>query len=862
MLMNAVPERIVKERKQLHTPSTNLYDFEQANYELQEIYQKEEDDLYAHLAADKSPLTFETIHPNDTIAQKRILRKNRENTGYGSKIRPKPYDPYEVAWNMNRNARYYTPGLQYIQQRGPMGIQFENPKFREWITKVNTGITKEINDPVTMAAPYWEKYVRPKSEYIGVKDEISGEEHDDQKYERDKAGEKELDRIARVREQKIKDAKGRFDPLQLETLMNLGMVDSEGNLLSDQEREILYQERDREERRNLRSMEERQRRKQSEVTPGTNARKLNRLQNSIFEVDETQSALANNQRLYQVQRDAMMGRPFNKETNYREVTPQEIAEQQRNSSILGVYGASNYQDYYRQMGMPAMPEYIPGYGYSGMGGVPDRYGLPTTYYDDGFRYLNPTKREIRRRELPVVYVCHNEEEWNKAEELKKKDYEFRKSRRPKRRDILKDGVDYELIRSKTDDDGYTHYSIYDSKLGRYLDHQEIHYRLEKTSLPPQGNTPDGEYVNMVMNCVKQIEKDDTFNLSTELSRYNTYVADVVGYLRDVLDLKTWEVLQEECMIQLFQYREADPLAIYKSTVFNNTNHTIVAVPKPAAPGEIKGVLDKVIDTLPECCKKVYSHIPFDKTGKEQIAYLKDLYNLEIIPRKEDELHGLINKMVGRLDEKNQIRLADYCIYKSFFRQKYHLNEVEEIFFNWWNSPFGSHNHMEEEDYETAYVNRMARLAEIKTNQFFASTLTRQQVLERTMANHYAWMNQITGGAISRPDLTSQQKLDLACYVNSMRDYDEIRKDPINIECAPDTSYANSDLYKAGWEYRRKNSVKFNGLDPAAAEIWYNPSDPDDPYNEPGILCPDDETQERRQKFIDRIFKRVRRPTIL
>ena len=101
MLMNAVPERIVKERKQLHTPSTNLYDFEQANYELQEIYQKEEDDLYAHLAADKSPLTFETIHPNDTIAQKRILRKNRENTGYGSKIRPKPYDPYEVAWNMN-----------------------------------------------------------------------------------------------------------------------------------------------------------------------------------------------------------------------------------------------------------------------------------------------------------------------------------------------------------------------------------------------------------------------------------------------------------------------------------------------------------------------------------------------------------------------------------------------------------------------------------------------------------------------------------------------------------------------------------------------------------------------------------------
>ena len=39
--MNAVPERTVKERKQLHTSSTNLYDFEQANYELQEIYQKE-----------------------------------------------------------------------------------------------------------------------------------------------------------------------------------------------------------------------------------------------------------------------------------------------------------------------------------------------------------------------------------------------------------------------------------------------------------------------------------------------------------------------------------------------------------------------------------------------------------------------------------------------------------------------------------------------------------------------------------------------------------------------------------------------------------------------------------------------------
>jgi hypothetical protein len=861
MLMNAVPERVIQEFKECNTPSPDLYDFEQANFELAQMNRTQEDVLFSHLEDNNAQLSFETIHPNDTIAQKRILRK-RNTDGYGSKIRPKPYDPYEVAWTMNRNARYYQPGVEYIQQRGPLDIQFQNPKFREWITKANDGLTKELNDPVTMAAPYWETYKRPKSEYIGVHDELTDEEHDDLKYERDKAEHKELDRLAREREQKIKDVHGRFDKLQLETLMNLGMLDAHGNILSDEQREILNEERNREERRNLRSMEERTRRRQSEVLPGTSERKLNKLKNSVFEVDETQTAMENNQRLYQVQRDAMMGRPFNKERNYREVTPQEIAEQQRNSSILGVYGLSNYQDYYKMMGMPTMPEYIPGYGYNGMGGVPDRYGLPTTYYDDGARYLNPTKREIRRRVFPTVFVCHNEEEWTKAEEYKKKDYEFRKARKFKKRDILKDGVEYELIWSSTSDEGYTTYEIYDSKLGRYLDMDEVHRRLDKTRLPDQGNMPDGEYVNMVLDCVKQIEKDDTFNLSTELSRYNTYVADVVGYLRDVLDLKAWELLQEECMIQLFQYREIDPLSIFKSTVFNNANHTIVTVPKPAGPGEIKETLETYGDKLSEKCREIYvKNIPFDKMGKDQIAYLKDLYDFEVIPRDKDDLQGLINKMVNRLDEKHQLRLADYCIYKGIFRQKYHLDEVEETFFKWWNSPFETQNKMDEETYENLYVTRMARLAEIRTHQFFASTLTRQQVLERELANHYAWMNQITNGAISRPDLTSQQKMDLICYINSMRDYEELRKTPINIECAPDVTHANYDLYMAPLRYREKESVKYNGLDPAAADIWYNPDDPDDPYSEPVILCPDAKTKERRQKFIDRIFKRVRRPMI-
>lgn len=833
------------------------YDFTVANEELEQLNIENENKLKERLDSDTSSLQFTMIHPNDMGAIRRSFRKRASNE-YGSKIRPKPYDPYEVAWNQQRINQYYWPGYHYIQQRGPVKVEFKNPNFKSWITDINNRFTRDLNDPMQMGAPYWQKYKRPKSDYVGVKEEISDEEYKDRNYDRMKEQNRLLNEEAKRIDEKKRNIKGRYSDQTVENLINFGMMDENGNLLNKQQREILKAERDKEERANLRKMDELMKQKNNENVIMTNPRRLNKYRNSVFEFDETQNAYINNQRVFEQQKSAMMGRPvvggFIRSLDQNTDLP-------KNSSILGTYGVNSYSEYYKKLGYPTMPSYNQGYGYYGVSGMPDPNGLPTRYYDDGKRYLNPTRREIERNESPVIFVCRTQEECDAADEQIRKDYEFRKLKRKPKYDILKDDVEYELTIKTTDDTGYTEYKIYDSKLGRYLTSQEVHDKLNH--MPPKDAPIDKKYAKMLLECIEQMEKDDTPNLVTELSRYNTYVADCVDYFRDILDRDTWTMVQEECQHALRKYRDADPLAIYKSTIITSTiEHTIVTVPKPAMPGEIEKVYLSKKDTLPESCQKIYDKIPFDKTGKDQVEYLSDLIDFKVLPRKEETIQDLINKMVNKLTNEHKYRLADYLAYKNIFRSTSGIpvNQVEKEFYKWWNKPYEGRKGMTQEDYEDAYASRMAYLADLNEDQFRQRCYTPQQIFDRQLDSYYQEMNRLTNGAFSDPNISANKRMSRINYAYAIINQRQASDIDINLP-------RGNKGWRPEWFYqclndRREACKQYGGLDPAAAAIWYNPDDPNDPYGVIDLtpnqdLSPD----ERRQKFVDRLFKRVRRPTI-
>lgn len=797
---------------------------EMSNYDVVSALCNVKNDI---VKTDDPRFSKEFVHPNDMIS---VAMAKKLKTNDNSQDTPIIRAPNlgRMAWEQDRANKYYGSGLNYINQRGPMHVDMPNPKFNAWISRFNDGMNKELNDPVCMGAPYWEKYNEsPDFDKI---------EYEDKEYDRMK----EQMIAMRNFEEDMKSSR-------IELAIKNNPVLSKNIINMDEDIARMQKEKKR------LKPSERMERKHNHTTPWINLRHVKENHNGIFYPNEYQSAYNNNSALYNQQMNIMMGN----HQNMNNFVPDDTVN---NSCVLGTRsslnpntGMINYSGY-------TTPQYKPGVGYLNMGGYPDVNGIPTVWFDDGGLCFRRTTIEKRRYgELKVVLYKSKEDADASMKKIEQQDEIERKYRKQRYAKNIKD-MNIMIIYDTINEHGMHNYKIYSDKKGRMLTEDETNEKIH--SLIPPGDVSDPVYQRLIKDTYKQYEEDDFINIVSELSRYNTYNSDMVGFLGSTLKKASMDILKYKCKEQIYKYRDKDPLALYKSTVMmiGDNGPLIVTVNKPSQEGEIADEIKRNYDKFTDNGKKALKNISKCKTVLEELEYLKTMRNFEVIKPEEDELTKFIKEFVlPQLSDNDIERLTNYRIYKSAYligNKGKDLKQLEQDYDNWWNYPGGMTKDMEEEEYEQRYADKMRYLTRMKEMEADKTCMTMQEYSNKLMIDRARLLINMSEGLLNKPNMTEE---DIRKGVNYAR------AKIFEYENRYNSCPLHPPLFKREWFHqalrdRLEASKKYGGLDPAAAAI-YLPTDPDDPYQNVDFSGVNGDPEGRRQRFVDRIFKRIRRPSI-
>lgn len=493
------------------------------------------------------------------------------------------------------------------------------------------------------------------------------------------------------------------------------------------------------------------------------------------------------------------------------------------------YNPNDYSNYINNR-YPNRPRYYSGYGYAGVSGLPDENGLPTVWYNDNGKYLIPTDDEIDRRSIPIIHSNKEGEYKNVINEPKQENQWYIKSSRIT---CTEDGTPVrEFYNSK---DGSIKQVIYDEDFDSYDD-----------------------YSSMGKDSVEQLAEDDTIKIATELSRYNIELADIFAWARNCIDYKQFLYLKRDCLDQLIEYRDNDPLCLYKSTVIMSGSTMIVLKPKPSTIEEIDQITSNIKSIEHSSLKldNIYvsyiSNILSANTLSDKLEILWNARDIEVIPRDKDKAYIKAKNIINELkDQKSKGNFDRYRLTKSISRSNY-LKEkkggiFEKEFAEWWNKPRAG---LTENMYEVMYSNRMNNLTIEKLYNLKDSDYS-NEITRRAQMFNAEW-ERLSEGRFHKPNMTFNDYI-IAMNVTSWN----IAREEAMRKQYEDWKTTKTDTSKC------KQSIIDKVLDKNIENLGLSQVTKLPRYAPVSLSGIDKslDIETRRQKFIERLLSRQRRPMI-
>lgn len=619
-------------------------------------------------------------------------------------------DPISVsiaAHNAVNNSKWNRPiGEQYLAARGPFEVHFDNPNGKKLTDKFEKVMNRRLNDPQYIAdqlSPIKKQqpFVRPLGEDRSIED-LQDDAFDDETVRNKKLAEEEK---------------------KSKTGIGLGTISNNSDLnkmatkiTSFGATNIIKKYKD-------------------EVTPYISEKNLNKATGTSFKPVMTRDKFLNDVMLYNAQKKALMGQ-----------------------SILPGNPYPSIPSYKFGNSTERMPEFSLGYGYYGVAGHPDKNGLPTEWFNDNNRWLIPSKEDYSSGKVPTVIVnghihgLKNIEEINKAKEKYKKP-------------IDKSGVATVYISKTTvNKSGEETTVVYNGKTGKELTKEELgelpsnsfafsrddykffsvhrtpynkNYTNDNGSLESKSTTYyQNKYLSLIDDVKNQLNEDSVtqdLTLVRELARYNEPLADRVEWLRDNLSDSDMNDLKTIVLEQFRKYREKDPLALIKMTVFEIAGNRLLAtVAKPTTDSELKEFL--------ESAKKVYNEKDYLRTKEaiestddieKKVQNLKAIRDLEVIPKKDDIAYQEVLKLMEKCTDLQKNNFDTFSFYKKFFKYtfKSHMDDYEKWFHEWWMKP---RKQLTQKEYEKEYNDRMTKFAGKHWNKMWDNTVDASSIYNNIM----------------------------------------------------------------------------------------------------------------------------------
>lgn len=817
--------------------NTINYESVQLNFEPENLRKKKEDDRKLidinnlTLSIDRSdeikniPKPINT-HPNDPSLDINPNQYQQQQVGpmYNQYIQPIVPNYQNSYWYQQQKAREYQAGYNYIQNRGPVYYNFpNNPYGISVLKKFQDDMNQKINDPSQVLNGKYNPNNQLGDSIIPV-DEISAEEYRDKQYEREN---KQREEIAKTLKEKREFA-----------------VPKEIDKNSIPQRKMSHKERIEKMNNTNTPMTDIDKIGNHVLPSGETVFRLSsNPNNQLFSNDESSNAFELAKKRYEEEKRAILGRsplvyqPYNQPRFY-------------NPNDYTNYVNNNYL---------SRPYYSYGYGYSMIGGNPDVNGLPTVYFDDNGRYLSPTQQEIDEEKVPVIYFR------GKSKPLKKQKII---NTNPGR--IIKfysEVINGKLVKK-----------ISDSINGKWSD-KEIEgyykrygfrdYKFAATGVNPEpaNNTYYENYSNMFQDAVDQNNEDDTAVMCLELSRYNKELSYMYGWLRNILEPSDFILLKHQCLDFLYDVRNIDVFCLIKSSVVISKNQLISLKSKPTDDNELLNLSNEFEHVIENVLKrkaqytnkldiisvKLNSIISIirdtTKSTKDKVEFLKKLRNIELIPVEENKAFKYAQKIMETIPDYKKANYIQYSFWKSI-KVKSTL-ESEKSFSEWWNKP---RRRMTKNEYEKAYNYRMQELSMNYLDYIQKNNLGYDpEVVQRNAAAYNEWVR-LSEGLFNKPIKTFADYIK-ACNVTQYNiDRENLFRQQIEEARKRKTDVTPSQQCILD-KVIEKNTERMG-----FGESFVQKMPRYTPVSLTGI-GDDIDVETRRKRFIERIFKSVKRPSI-
>lgn len=540
--------------------------------------------------------------------------------------------------------------------------------------------------------------------------------------------------------------------------------------------------------------------------------------------------------------------------------PERINAEKKSRETYTVDNWKRYNDYKNSSNQAFLSkQYTPGYGYCNTLGKRDEYGLPIKWFDDRWLWLTPTKEEIDAGEVVGIKLYRNGKliGGNGVE------------RKPEIKTPENEECVVRFVRTNVNEDGTKEYDVYDATHNHHLTKEEVHeyfnreankkshhyngddYKfasigMSSTPSDYKGTSlmPDfSRYTNMIKSAQEQLDEDDTVKLTTELARYNKFVADNYMWFSTILEGADLKSLKEVCQSQLVFYREKDPFAFIKSTVLIVGDKIVWSQPKPTTLEEI--------DKLRKECTYDVSGLDDCKTLEDKVKYLQTMKYVGIIPKEEDDAYKYISKLIPLLNKVQGTNQANYQIYKNFMRNsdKDPLT-FEERFYKWWMMP---REKMTEKEYRKKYIDRMTDAFAEHMDFIYKNAIPYEEVVNRRIKAHNDFLIKLTHGKINNmqtfedSDAVANAIINYHRYV-ARRAY--ARSNSINTNCKPCSQLlTQKELF---------SNTYCGGLEEKLYETFGGPIGLDNGnYDKPVQINSRLPREERAQDYIQRILEKNR-----
>jgi hypothetical protein len=765
------------------------------------------------------------VHPNDPSLDVNPNQYNQQSIGpmYNQYIQPS--SNYQNSyWYQQQKAREYQMGYNYLQRRGPMYYNFpDNPNI-PILKQFQEDMNQKINDPSQIMNGSYNPNTQLGDSIIPV-NEISEEEYRDQHYEREN-------------EQRASIAKSLKEKREF-------AVPKEMDIKSTPQKRMTHKERI-EKMNNINTPMADIDKIGNHVLPsGEAVFVLSRNpKNQMFENAESANAFELAKQRYEQEKRAILGKsPLVQQQQYYQ--PRFYNPTDYNRYVNSTYTSRPYYNY--------------GYGYTSVGGTLDSNGLPTTYFDDGGRYMTPTQQEIDEEKVPVIYLR------GKKKTLKKKVINTTPGKITK---FYNEVVDGKLVRRISDT---VKGKWSDKEIDEYYERYGFRdYKFAATGVNPDvsNNTYFENYANMYQDAIDQNNNDDTSIMCLELARYNKELASMYGWLRNILEQNEFIKLKQQCLDFLYDVRNIDVFCLIKSSVIISKNQVISLKSKPTDDNEIKSLtneFEKVIENVIKSKSKYTKKLDIIsmklnniistlkdtvKSVKDKVVFLKSLRDIELIPIEENKAYKYAKQVMDSIPEYKKANYVQYRFWRSI-KVKDTL-ESEKAFSTWWNKP---RRRMNKAEYEKAYNLRMQELSMNYLDYVQKNNLGYDPIVMKQKIDAYNDWIRLSEGRFNKP-IKSFADYIKACNVTEYN----INKEKIlreQVERIKKTK-TNTELSQ---QCILDKVIEKNTERMGYGESFVQKFPRYAPVSLSGIGDDNLDVETRRKRFIERIFKSVKRPSI-